>query len=202
MSHSRRSLLQAAAAAGLAASAFPAQAEDEKKPDQKDGKKSPVVVMDTNHGAIHIELNAEKAPITVENFLAYVKKSHYDGTIFHRVIDGFMIQGGGFTSDMKEKETGKGIKNEASNGLKNARGAIAMARTSDPDSATAQFFINVKDNPNLDHPSFDGFGYAVFGKVTKGIEVVDKIRKVETDTRGPYENVPVKDVVIKSVKLL
>lgn len=201
MSQTRRSLLKAAAAAGLAGSALPVRAEDEKKPEKKDDKK-PVVAMETSMGTIQIELNAEKAPITVANFLDYVKKGHYDGTIFHRVIEDFMIQGGGFTADFTQKSTGAGIKNEGKNGLKNVRGSIAMARTADPDSATAQFFINVVDNAGLDYPKPDQHGYAVFGKVTKGMDVVDKIRKVETRSLGRYENVPAKDVVIKSVKVL
>lgn len=196
MSHTRRSLLRAAAA-GIAATSVPALALEEKKP-EKEAKKKPVVAMDTSFGVIEIELNAEKAPITVENFLGYVKKGHYDGTIFHRIIEDFMIQGGGLTPDLKEKATGDGIKNEGKNGLKNVRGAIAMARTPDPDSATAQFFINVVDNAFLDYVSPAKPGYAVFGKVTKGMEVVDKIRKVETGA----QDVPVKSVVIKSVKLL
>lgn len=198
MNQSRRTLLRAGLAAGLTGCALPALAADEPK---KSGTKHPVVVMETSLGAIHLELNPAKAPVTVENFLEYVKKGHYNKTVFHRVIDGFMIQGGGFTQDMKEKPTGDGIKNEGKNGLKNVRGSIAMARTPDPDSATAQFFINLKDNDFLDHPNPDGHGYAVFGKVIKGMEVVDKIRQVKTGTRGPYENVPVKPVVIKSAKL-
>ena len=139
------------------------------------------VRLETSAGEIVIEMNAEKAPITVENFLKYVKAGHYDGTVFHRVIDGFMIQGGGFALDdgkLVEKKSGDGIKNEGQNGLKNDRGTIAMARTNDPDSATAQFFINVKDNAMLNFPS--NGGYAVFGKVVEGMEVVDKIKAMET----------------------
>ncbi len=166
-------------------------------------KKNPVVVMETSMGTIEIELDQEKAPITVKNFLAYVEKKHYDGTIFHRVIKDFMIQGGGFDKDMNQKKTGDPIKNEAGNGLKNLKGTIAMARTPDVNSATAQFFINHKDNDFLDHKDETqrGFGYAVFGKVTTGMDVVDKIAKVATSTQGGMGNVPDETVEIKSVKL-
>ena len=160
---------------------------------------NPRVVMETNHGKIVIELNAKKAPITVKNFLAYVDDKHYDGTIFHRVIADFMIQGGGFEAGMKEKKTKDPIKNEASNGLSNEKYTIAMARTDDPNSATAQFFINTVDNKRLDKNE-DSAGYAVFGRVVEGEKVVDKIRGVETETQGFFKNVPVKDVVIKSVR--
>ncbi len=159
------------------------------------------VTLETSKGAIELELNAEKAPISVANFVSYVKKGHYDGTIFHRVIPGFMIQGGGFTADMTEKPTTGTIKNEASNGLKNDRGTISMARRGDPDSAGCQFFINLVDNKGLDAPNPDGHGYAVFGKVTKGIEVVDAIAGVSTTNKGPYQNVPDEAVVIKSAKV-
>jgi len=162
---------------------------------------NPVVLMKTSMGDIVIELDAAKAPVTTANFLAYVKDKAYDGTIFHRVIDGFMIQGGGFDKDMKQKPTKAPIKNEAGNGLKNTTGTIAMARTSDPNSATAQFFINVKDNTALDYrndtPS--GIGYAVFGKVTKGMDVVEKIKAVPTSNKGGHGDVPVTPVVIESV---
>jgi peptidyl-prolyl cis-trans isomerase A (cyclophilin A) len=175
------------------------------------------VRMKTNKGDIVIELNAEKAPITVKNFLKYVGDKHYDGTVFHRVIDGFMIQGGGFAVDagnLVEKKTGEGIKNESQNGLKNDKGTIAMARTNDPDSATAQFFINVADNAMLNFPSNNG--YAVFGKVVEGMDVVEKIKAVETATkplsmrhprtgeviRSNAENVPVEPVVIESVTVV
>ncbi|HEY8504584.1 MAG TPA: peptidylprolyl isomerase, partial [Gemmataceae bacterium] len=162
---------------------------------------NPVVVMETNHGTIKIELFADKAPITVKNFLQYVDDKHYDNTIFHRVIENFMIQGGGFEPGMKEKKTRPPIKNEAGNGLSNERGTIAMARTPDPDSATAQFFINVRDNKGLDRANAaDGVGYAVFGRVIEGMEVVDKIKKVETGVKGGHRDVPVKDVIIKSVR--
>ncbi|WP_395142238.1 peptidylprolyl isomerase [Schlegelella aquatica] len=160
------------------------------------------VRMNTTAGDIVVQLDAAKAPKTVENFLAYVKAGHYDGTIFHRVIDGFMIQGGGFTPDMKQKPTQPPIPLESRNGLSNQRGTLAMARTMDPNSATAQFFINVSDNAFLDAANArDGHGYAVFGKVVQGMDVVDKIKSVPTTTRGMYENVPVQPVVIKKVTL-
>lgn len=159
------------------------------------------VKLNTTKGDIFIELNNEKAPITVKNFLSYVEKKHYDGTIFHRVMDGFMIQGGGHTEDLAEKPTGPSIKNEAGNGLKNERGTIAMARKPDLNSATAQFFINVVDNPFLDNPSSP---YAVFGKVVGGMDVVDKIKSVKTGNKStpngmPMQNVPVETVKINSV---
>lgn len=162
---------------------------------------APSIEMQTSMGTIVIELNSEKAPITVKNFLQYANDGFYNGTVFHRVIDGFMIQGGGFTKDMGEKPTGAQIQNEAKNGLKNQRGTIAMARRPDPHSATAQFFINHKDNPALDYPSQDGWGYAVFGKVTQGLDVVDKIAKVPTGNRGMFQDVPVEPVIIQSVKV-
>ncbi|MFA9949853.1 peptidylprolyl isomerase [Dentiradicibacter hellwigii] len=163
---------------------------------------APRVEMQTTLGKITLELDAAKAPKSVENFLQYARSGQYDGTIFHRVIDGFMIQGGGFTKEMNEKPTKAPIANEAKNGLKNLRGSIAMARRADPHSATAQFFINHRDNPNLDYPAHDGWGYAVFGKVTEGMDVVDKIAKVKTGNRGMYQNVPVEPVIIESVKVL
>lgn len=155
----------------------------------------------TSKGDIWIELNAEKAPITVKNFEAYVKDGFYNDTIFHRVMKGFMIQGGGMTANMQKKPTKAPIKNEASNGLKNKRGTIAMARTNVPDSATSQFFINHKDNPALDFrdPSPRGIGYAVFGKVVKGMDVVDAIAEVKTTRKGMHGNVPVEPVTIKSI---
>lgn len=159
------------------------------------------VTMETTKGNIELELDAAKAPISVANFVNYAKKGHYNGLIFHRVIPGFMIQGGGFTPDMAQKPTEAPIKNESQNGLKNVRGSIAMARTSVPDSATSQFYINVKDNNNLDYPSFDGYGYAVFGKVTKGLEVVDAIVAVPTERRGQHADVPSDPIIIKSVKV-
>ena len=159
------------------------------------------VTMETSVGTITLELNDEKAPETVKNFVQYAKDGHYDGTVFHRVIDGFMIQGGGFTKDMNQKKTREPIRNEAMNGLKNKRGTIAMARTMVVDSATSQFFINLVDNDFLDFqsPSPQGFGYAVFGKVTDGMDVVDKIAKVKTGSVGPYQNVPEEAIVIKRV---
>lgn len=163
---------------------------------------NPVVVMETSHGTIEIELDNKKAPISTENFLKYVDDKFYDGTIFHRVIDGFMIQGGGFTQDMNQKPTKAPIKNEAANGLKNTRGTLAMARTSVVDSATAQFFINVKDNDFLNHtsPTPSGFGYAVFGRVISGMDIVDKIKAVRTGVKSGMSDVPVEPVEIKSVK--
>jgi len=165
----------------------------------QDSAQKPVVVLDTSLGAITLELYPDKAPITVENFLKYVDEGFYDNLIFHRVMPGFMVQGGGMTDQMVEKSQGKHqpIKNESSNGLSNDRGTIAMARTADPNSATCQFFINHVDNPNL---NTYGGGYTVFGKVIDGLDVVDKIAKVPTTTRGPHENVPLKPVYIKSAK--
>lgn len=163
---------------------------------------NPVVEIDTSMGKITAELYQDKAPITVKNFLRYVDEKHYDGTIFHRVIADFMIQGGGFEPGMKERGgTHGGIENESYNDVSNQRGTLAMARTDKPDSATDQFFINVKDNPGLDRARAPkGVGYAVFGKVTKGMDVVDKIRHVKTDSVGPMDDVPVDDVVIKSIR--
>jgi peptidyl-prolyl cis-trans isomerase B (cyclophilin B) len=155
-----------------------------------------VIKLHTNHGVIALELDADKAPKTVANFVAYVEAGHYDNTIFHRVIDGFMIQGGGFESGMKQKPTRESVENEAKNGLKNERGSIAMARTSDPHSASAQFFINLSDNSFLDYPGQDGWGYCVFGKVVEGMDVVDKIKNVKTGRAGFHQDVPVEDVVI------
>jgi peptidyl-prolyl cis-trans isomerase B (cyclophilin B) len=160
------------------------------------------VVLTTNHGAITVELDTEKAPKSVENFVNYVKSGHYDGTIFHRIIDGFMIQGGGFEPDMKQKPTNDPIENEANNGLKNDRYTIAMARTSDPHSATAQFFINVGNNDFLNYPGSDGWGYAVFGKVSNGMDVVDAIRAVKTGRKSMFSDVPVEDVVIEKAEVI
>jgi peptidyl-prolyl cis-trans isomerase A (cyclophilin A) len=160
------------------------------------------VKLATSQGDIVVELDKEKAPKTVENFLQYVKAGHYDGTIFHRVIDGFMIQGGGMKPDMSEKTTRAPIPLESRSGLSNARGTISMARTSDPNSATAQFFINVKDNTMLDQPnSRDGNGYAVFGKVTEGMDVVDKIKAVAVGDKAGHQNVPITPVTIKKATL-
>lgn len=165
---------------------------------------TPRVQLHTSLGDIVVELDAEKAPKTVANFLQYVNDGFYTGTIFHRVIDGFMIQGGGFTAEFEQKETREPIENEAANGLKNTVGTIAMARTGEPHSATAQFFINVVDNDSLDHtaPTPDGWGYAVFGKVVEGMEVVDRIRQTPTEQRGPFQGVPVTPVVIESATVL
>ncbi|KKO63828.1 Peptidyl-prolyl cis-trans isomerase cyp18 [Janthinobacterium sp. KBS0711] len=158
------------------------------------------VIITTNLGKITAELDAEKAPKTVANFLAYMKVGHYDNTIFHRVIDGFMIQGGGFEPGMKQKPADTTVENEAKNGLKNDTYTLAMARTSDPHSASAQFFINIKNNSFLDYPGQDGWGYAVFGKVTEGKEVVDAIRAVKTSRAGMFADVPVTDVIIEKVE--
>lgn len=165
--------------------------------------KNPKVLIETSMGEIEVELFQDKAPVTVKNFLTYVDDKFYDGVIFHRVISNFMIQGGGLEPGLKEKKTKDEIKNEADNGLSNERGTIAMARKDDPDSASAQFFINVADNSKgLDHKSNkpEEFGYCVFGKVTKGMDIVDKIKEVETESRGRNRDVPVKDVVIKSIR--
>ncbi len=158
-----------------------------------------MVELHTNHGVIKLELDAAKAPKTVENFLNYVKAGHYDSTVFHRVINGFMIQGGGFEPGMKQKPTDAPIDNEANNGLKNDNYTVAMARTNDPHSATAQFFINVNDNDFLNHssPTPQGWGYAVFGKVVEGQDVVDKIKKVKTGSKGFHQDVPADDVIIE-----
>src|SRR5690625_2031195 len=179
-------------AAGLVLSAvFPAVAAGQAKGDQ------PMVVFSTNYGDFTLELYPDKAPITVENFLSYVDSGFYDGTIFHRVIPGFVIQGGGFTEDMQQKPTEAPIKNEADNGLKNERGTLSMARTSDINSATSQFFVNLKDNAFLDHGSRD-FGYAVFAKVVEGMDVIDKIAAVPTGNRAGHQDVPNEPVVVKS----
>ena len=160
-----------------------------------------MIKLHTNHGIIALELDAEKAPKTVANFIAYAEAGHYDGTIFHRVIDGFMIQGGGFEPGMTQKPTRETIENEAANGLKNAVGTVAMARTSDPHSATAQFFINVGDNGFLDYPGQDGWGYCVFGRVVEGMDVIDKIKGVKTANAGFHQNVPVEDVLIERAEV-
>ena len=163
------------------------------------------IILETNHGDIEIELNADKAPVTVENILAYVRDGFYDGTIFHRVIKGFMIQGGGFNQDMTQKATNPPFKNEADNGLTNDRGTIAMARTGDPNSATNQFFINTVDNAFLDHTAktMRGWGYCVFGEVVEGMDVMDRIAQVNTGAGGPFgQDVPKTPVVIKKVSLI
>ena len=164
---------------------------------------STVIEMKTTFGVITLELDAEKAPKTVENFVRYATEGFYDGTIFHRVIDNFMIQGGGFDADMQQKETGEPVENEADNGLKNDRGPIAMARTMDPHSATAQFFLNVKDNDFLNHSgkNMQGWGYTVFGKVTQGEEVLDKIRSVQTGSQGGHQDVPTDPIIIESISV-
>ena len=163
---------------------------------------APRVKFATTAGDFVVELNPDKAPRTVENFLHYVKDKHYDGTIFHRVIDNFMVQGGGFASDMQQKATRAPIPLEAGNGLKNEVGTVAMARTADPGSATAQFFINVRDNTMLDAPSPDGHGYAVFGKVVSGMDVINKMKGLPTGTKGGYRDVPVTPIVITSATLV
>ena len=173
----------------------PAANSDDKVP------KKVVVVMETSMGTIEIELNGDKAPITVKNFLAYVEDKFFDNTLFHRVIENFMIQGGGFAPGLERKKTRAPIKNEAGNGLSNKRGTIAMARTDEPDSATAQFFVNLKDNTFLDRArAQDGVGYCVFGRVTEGMDVLDKIKAVPTAGRGGHGDVPTKDVVILSMR--
>ena len=163
-----------------------------------------MVVLHTNFGDIKLELDAEKAPKTVANFIEYVKDGHFDGTIFHRIIDGFMIQGGGFEPGMVEKSTKATIQNEADNGLKNEMGTIAMARTMDPHSATAQFFINVANNSFLNHSSktTDGWGYCVFGKVSGGMDIVNKMKATKTTFRAGHQDVPVEDVIIESAEIV
>ena len=160
------------------------------------------VLLTTNLGTIKIELNAEKAPKTVANFLSYVESGHYVGTIFHRVIAGFMIQGGGFEVGMKQKPTHSNVENEASNGLKNVRYALAMARTSEPHSASAQFFINTTNNAFLDYPGQDGWGYCVFGEVTEGKDIVDKISSSKTTRSGMFSDVPVENILIEKVEVV
>ena len=162
------------------------------------------VKLHTTHGTISIELDAEKAPETVQNFLAYVEAGHYDNTVFHRVIDGFMIQGGGFEPGMKQKPTKTPIKNEADNGLKNNRGTVAMARTQEPHSASAQFFINLSDNDFLNYsaPTTQGWGYCVFGRVTDGMDTVDAIRAVKTGSSGFHQDVPKEDVIIERAEII
>ncbi len=184
-------------------SALEVEVEAEKIPEPVKETKT-TVLMKTTEGDIKIELDLEKAPKTVANFLQYTEEGHYDETIFHRVIGNFMIQGGGFTENMAKKNAKRTVKNEANNGLKNKRGTIAMARTGDPHSAGAQFFINVKDNFNLDFKSTSrsGWGYCVFGQVVEGMEVVDKIRGVATKRKGHYNDVPVKPIIITNVSVM
>ena len=164
----------------------------------------PRVSFDTSKGKIVIELFEDKAPKTVANFLQYVKSGHFDGTIFHRVIPGFVIQGGGFTADMTQKPTKPPIQNEADNGLKNSRGTLSMARTQDPNSASSQFFINLKDNASLDHKgkSVQGWGYAVFGQVVEGMDVVDQVAQVRTGRKGYFDDVPVEPIVVSKAQVL
>jgi peptidyl-prolyl cis-trans isomerase A (cyclophilin A) len=187
----------------MVAFACTAYAADAPKPVKTAGK-NPVVLVQTSMGNIKLELFEKEAPLSVKNFLAYVNSGFYSGTIFHRVIPNFMIQGGGFTADFKEKPTNAPIKNEAGNGIKNVRGTLAMARTFIIDSASAQFFINVKDNDFLNHSSntMQGYGYAVFGKVIEGMEIVDKIAAVPTGMHGEMSDVPKKEVIINSMKVL
>ncbi|MEN3295094.1 MAG: peptidyl-prolyl cis-trans isomerase [Burkholderiales bacterium] len=187
---SRRTFIHCVAALSLAATVLGAQAAQ-----------NPRVTLKTNMGDIVLELYPEKAPKTVANYLKYVKSGHYNGTIFHRVIDNFMIQGGGFDKAMNQKPTTGTVQNEANNGLKNEAYSVAMARTSDPHSASAQFFINVKDNRFLDYPGQDGWGYTVFGKVVKGMEIVNKIKSVETTNSGMHQNVPIQPIVIESATI-
>lgn len=196
------SLLLAAAVAGAADPAPSAKGAPAAKEESKmTTGKNPIVVISTSMGDIEAELYADKAPESVKNFLAYAKDGHYDNTVFHRVIKGFMIQGGGMTADMNQKPTKAPIKNEADNGLKNEVGTLAMARTSVVDSATSQFFINVKDNAFLDHKGKtpQGYGYAVFGKVISGMDVVRKIENVSTTSKGMHQDVPVEPVVIEKI---
>lgn len=160
------------------------------------------VILTTNMGNIKIELDAEKAPKTVANFISYVESGHYNDTIFHRVIDGFMIQGGGFEAGMRQKQTKAPIENEANNGLKNTLYSLAMARTGDPHSASAQFFINMSNNSFLDYPGQDGWGYCVFGVVTEGSEVVDRIKSVKTTRTGMFQDVPVENVIIEKAEII
>ena len=163
---------------------------------------NPLVELKTNQGDIVVEVFADKAPKSADNFIQYVKDGFYNGTVFHRVIDGFMIQGGGFDADMKQKSTRAPIENEARNGLRNEVGTLAMARTADPHSASSQFFINLVANTALDYPSRDGWGYAVFGKVVKGLDVVETIAKLPTANRGFHQNVPVEAVIVNSARVL
>ncbi|MBY0454832.1 MAG: peptidyl-prolyl cis-trans isomerase [Burkholderiaceae bacterium] len=202
---SKRKSVLAFASMALAAMfsvASPVQAQDAAKAKPAIASNDAVVKLTTSMGDIVVQLDAAKAPKTVENFLAYVKDKHYDGTIFHRVIDGFMVQGGGFTADMVQKPTKAPIALEADNGLKNDTYTVAMARTSNPHSATSQFFINVKNNSMLNAPQPDGYGYAVFGKVIGGTDVVDKIRMVATGNKGGHQNVPNTPITILSASVV
>lgn len=191
-----------AAMMSLSGLCFSLTSEENKTMTTNPQTKHPVVLIKTSAGDIKVELDADKAPISVKNFLQYVNEGHYNGTIFHRVIEGFMVQGGGFTKDMQQKPVHAPIKIESDNGLKNTRGTLAMARTSDPNSATGQFFINVVDNKFLDFTSKSpsGYGYAVFGRVTEGMDVVDKIRKMKTGNKGAFSDVPVESIEILEAK--
>lgn len=194
----------AAVSLALAALAPVAAAQDESASENPFMKERPTVIVHTSMGPITIELYEDEAPISVENFLEYARSGHYDGTIFHRVIRNFMIQGGGFDPEFEQKPTRDPITNEADNGLTNKRGSVAMARTGMPHSASAQFFINTVDNPSLDHRGTQSgrtWGYAVFGQVTEGMDVVDAIRAVETTSRPPYSDVPVEPVIIERVEI-
>lgn len=193
------SLLVGMAALARAEDPAPVTVEEAAPESAKEGA-NPMVTIKTSKGDIRLELFEKEAPLTVANFLAYVDSGHYSGTIFHRVINGFMIQGGGFTPDMAQKATRAPVRNEAANGLKNDRGTIAMARTSDPDSATSQFFINVVDNDGLNRPSPDGHGYCVFGKVVEGMDVVDAIKSVPTGRRGYMGDVPQETILIEKIE--
>ena len=198
-------LLLALVWTSLAISTAQAQSNNSSTPSQGNTMSThPKVLLSTNKGDITLELDAEKAPKTVQNFLDYVQSGFYDGTVFHRVINNFMVQGGGFEVGMNQKDTNAPIENEANNGLKNDVYTVAMARTNDPHSATAQFFINVSDNDFLNHtnPTPNGWGYAVFGKVVEGTEVVDSIKGVKTGSKGFHQDVPVEDVVIQSATVL
>lgn len=194
----------ASAQDGLEMPPIPESAEEtmaaaEPAPELEQAKETDMVIIKTTLGDIQVKLAADKAPLSVANFLAYVDNRHYDGTIFHRVMDGFMIQGGGFDANMRQKPAQATVKNEAANGLQNKRGTLAMARTSDPHSASAQFFINVKDNAFLNYPGQDGWGYCVFGEVVAGMDVVDQIKGVRTGTKAGMGDVPLETVEILSV---
>ena len=188
--------------ANRAADTLPAAPAAAAEQPQEQERNTVMILMKTSKGDIKIELDPEKAPKTVENFLGYLEAGHYTGTIFHRVMNGFMIQGGGFDADMKQKPAPRTVENEAGNGLKNTVGSVAMARTPDPHSASAQFFINVGDNAFLDYPGRDGWGYCVFGRVVEGMDIVDAIKAVPTGNRGPHQNVPTDPIMINEVSVI